>query len=287
MLSSWTNLSLMGVNLGLNLVPDLAGAETPAAGIPVTGPTGLAANQIPSPENTSIPGQLLPNDHMQPGLSTALDSVHSQPQEVGQNLYPDLPPLRGQNRVRTLWYNGDYDGRNGLASEMNTLVADARTYDDFNVTSHHGWDVTHVWGNFQLMSTNVEQANFEIRSGVSSGNGGTVVASGSNMPATLTLHPVGRFLDITVDIALDTPIHLDPGTYWLNVQPIGFGAGRSFVSTTGGNHCVKTPCGNNGNSFFDSHTFPFTFRPTNDPQLLGNGTWDFSYGVGGMHTQPE
>jgi hypothetical protein len=53
--------------------------------------------------------------------------------------------------------------------------------------------------------------------------------------------------------ALNLNILLAPGTYFLNVTPVGNGFGRSFDSDTSGLNCVGTPCGNNGNSFFDSN----------------------------------
>ncbi len=45
----------------------------------------------------------------------------------------------------SLWYNGDYNGVNGLANERNTLITQAAVYDDFNVTAPLGWDVTAVF----------------------------------------------------------------------------------------------------------------------------------------------
>jgi hypothetical protein len=42
----------------------------------------------------------------------------------------------------SLWYNGDFNGVNGLPNERNTLVSQAAVYDDFNVTAPLGWHVT-------------------------------------------------------------------------------------------------------------------------------------------------
>jgi hypothetical protein len=38
----------------------------------------------------------------------------------------------------SLWYNGDYDGVNGLSNERNTIVSQAAVYDDFDVTTPPG-----------------------------------------------------------------------------------------------------------------------------------------------------
>ena len=70
---------------------------------------------------------------------------------------------------------------------------------------------------------------------------------------------------------------LPPGQhYWLNVTPVGNGAGRSFDSTTSGAHCVGTPCGNNQNAFFNSTTFGAFFDHSYN---WCTGCVDFSMGV--------
>jgi hypothetical protein len=182
-----------------------------------------------------------------------------------------------------LWYNGDYDGDatgNGLANEQDTFAPGfAHVFDDFIVTDSGGWDITSVFSNNQ-MSTVATSATFEIRQGMSPGNGGTLVASGSTDTPVIT--PTGRFgfglPEFTVEIT-GLSVHLDPGTYWLNVTPVdNLDGGRSFNSTTLGANCVGTPCGNDQNAFFDSDIFGFVFEPTLNicPQC-----GDFSMGVNG------
>jgi hypothetical protein len=183
-------------------------------------------------------------------------------------------------RADALWYNGDFNGRSGLSQERNTSVKDGRTYDDFNVTGP-GWNISSVWSN-DLVNTDVilrsHSAHWEIRSGVSAGNGGSLIASGDS-PATLT--PTGRsgfgLTEYTVEVS-GLSVTLTPGTYWLSVAPIDDGTGRSFDSTTSGANAVGTPPGNNGNSFFDSTTFNANFEPTSN---IFGGPTDFSMGVGG------
>src|SRR5262249_32221243 len=80
----------------------------------------------------------------------------------------------------SLWYNGDFDGRNGLANERNTAVSQAAVYDNFFATGH-GFRVTGVYSDNQITPGTVfTGADFSIRTGVSAGNGGTIVASGTN-----------------------------------------------------------------------------------------------------------
>lgn len=182
-----------------------------------------------------------------------------------------------------LWYNGDFDGENGLANQENVVGSGqyAHAYDDFFVTDDSGWDVTSVYSN-NLSSTDITGATWEIRQGVSSGNGGTIVASG--MTATPTVTPTGRdgfgFTEFMVEVT-GLNVHLD-GTgdnhYWLNVAPIGGATGLAYDSTTNGANAIGTPPGNNGLAFFDSDFFV----PSDDP-ALGNGH-DFSMGVHGTVT---
>jgi len=185
------------------------------------------------------------------------------------------PPPPGQ-----LWYNGDFDGVDGLTNEQDTFASGySHIYDDFNVGDSGGWDVNAVFSD-NLASTNIIGASYEIRQGVSAGNGGTLIASGTTMTPDVT--PTGRsgfgFTEFQVSIAVD--VHLDAGTYWLNVTPIGpLDGGRSFDSTTSGANCVGTPCGNNDDAFLDSTLFGAVFEPVAD---FGSQFHDFSMGVNGQ-----
>src|SRR5437867_4060047 len=154
-----------------------------------------------------------------------------------------------------LWYNGDFNGVNGLANEDNTSLGEgefASVYDNFNVPSP-GWNVTAVFSD-NLENTNVTGALWEIRQGISEGNGGTLIASGMTMTPVVT--PTGRsgfgFTEFMIEVT-GLNVNLPPGTYWLNVTPIGDLTGRSFDSTTSGANCVGTPCGNDRNAFFNSN----------------------------------
>ncbi len=185
-----------------------------------------------------------------------------------------------------LWYNGDFDGRNGLANEINTLVPDSRVYDDFIVPSG-GWTIGTVWSN-DLSSIRASSAYWEIRSGVSAGNGGTLVASGtSSATQTLTGRSAFGFSEYTIEVSgLNIP--LATGTYWLTVAPIDSGLGRSFVSTTSGLNAVGNPPGNDGLSFFDSTFFGTNFELASDEPGQPNPA-DYSMGVGtsGAPAVPE
>ena len=172
----------------------------------------------------------------------------------------------------TLWYNGDFDGVNGLVNQGSTSPSIAYVYDDFLISSGT-WTLTGAFSN-SLMSFFADSADVEIRSGVSAFNPGTLVygAYGINFSQT----PTGRsgFNLTEYTIAVDLPnIVLGPGPYWLMVAPSS--PGVSFVSTTSGANCVGTPCGTGNNSFFDSADFGAFFNPATDFLYPA----DFSMGV--------
>jgi hypothetical protein len=179
-----------------------------------------------------------------------------------------------------LWYNGDFNGVNGLANERNTIVSQAAVYDDFNVTAPLGWNVTAVFSdNLITPGLPITGADWEIRTGISEGNAGTLVASGTtNSPiVTLTWCHFG-FCEYRVQVpslSVFLPMLPSGQHYWLNVTPVGNGTGRSFNSTTSGLHAVGSPPGNDQNAFFNSTFFGTYFTSTaNEGQ-----PYDYSNGV--------
>ena len=184
-----------------------------------------------------------------------------------------------------LWYNGDFDGVNGLGNEQDTSLGAgqfAHIYDDFDVTDPNGWNVTSVYSD-NLVSTNITGATWEIRQGISEGNGGSLIASGMTLTPTVTA--TGRsgmgLNEFQVEVT-GLSVHLDLGSYFLNVTPIGDLTGRSFDSTTSGANCISTPCGNNQNAFFDSNFFGAVFTSTAN---FGQPN-DYSMGVNGTPVTP-
>ena len=185
----------------------------------------------------------------------------------------------------SLWYNGDWNGENALSNERDDGLGFgqyAHVFDDFNVTAPLGWDVTAVFSD-NLMPPGqpiTAGADWEIRTDVSEGNAGTLIASGTTNSPLVT--PTGRggfgYTEYMVEVTglnVFLPILPSGQHYWLNVTPVGNGMGRSFNSDTSGTHCVGTPCGNNGNAFFDSNFFGAYFTSTSNEGQPG----DFSNGV--------
>jgi hypothetical protein len=182
----------------------------------------------------------------------------------------------------SLWYNGDFNYAHYIPNERNTLVSQAAVYDDFDVTASQGWHVTAVFSN-NLLFVNppgyVAGADWEIRTGISEVNPGTLVASGTTQTplVTFTFHAENEFTVEVTGLNIFLPGLPSGQHYWLNVTPVGNGTGLYFNSDTSGLNCVGTPCGNDGNSWFNSTFFGVFFGPAS--AQVGVSPADFSMGV--------
>jgi hypothetical protein len=186
-------------------------------------------------------------------------------------------------RAGIIWYNGDFNGLDGLSNAQgnNVYGTNVATYDDFILTS-----TTTITGVFSHNLLNIggaandpiPTAFWEIRSGVSANNGGTVVAGGTDA-ATKT--PTGNFgvfsaydeYSIEVD---GLNVTLGPGTYWLTVSPVLTTGGNSYNSTTSGANAVGSPPGNDQNAFLNAPDAGINFAPSSN---FASDTLDFSMGI--------
>jgi hypothetical protein len=204
-------------------------------------------------------------------------------------------------QASTLWYNGDFDGNDAvenatnLASTLNggTLYS-AFVYDDFIVPVGQTWTITNLFSNIQQvsgLSGPSTSATWQIRTGISTGNGGTLVASGdgaATMTATggATIAPTLAAFVVSENISALT---LTAGTYWLTVAPDivspFYFANGDYISTTSGANAIGMPPGN-GSSFINTVGLPagvgYNYAPTS--VIEGPGNWDFSMGVNGTIT---
>jgi hypothetical protein len=188
------------------------------------------------------------------------------------------------SRADLVWYNGDFDNRDSQLNVFYTASNFSTVYDDFIIPVGQTWTITEVFSN-NLMAVGINHANWVIRTPVSSGSGGTMLAMGSNVTATQTAtgrsDPSSGLSEFKIDVSGISGVTLGAGTYWLAVMPIIPGAGQSFITTTSGANAVGSPPGNDGNSFVFSPPGAGNqnYVPTSDPNLLGAGTWDFSMGI--------
>jgi hypothetical protein len=233
-----------------------------------------------------------------PPASGSPHSNFATARQAGILAMPGNRPVQIQKiPLSTLWYNGDFDGRDGGANQDGGQFGagfSSYIYDNFTgPPSGQTWTVTGVFSNNLLavgLNTAITTADWEIRTGVSEGNGGTVVASASAAPATVTATGRSGFGDSEYTVMVTglnvTLPGLSSGFYFLAVVPVVPSGvfGQSFESTTSGANCAGTPCGNDGNSWWNSNLFGVNFTSTMN--LFGSGTWDLSMGVIGTSATP-
>ena len=198
----------------------------------------------------------------------------------------DYPP-------QLVFYGGDFDpnnpNANGLANENDRIVPQltvavpygAATYQNFIYRTDECWlSGCYVTGLFtnNLSAISPTSAYWEIRSGVSEGNGGTLIASGTGSGNNFRHTPTGRsgfgyteYQDLISGLYLT----VEPDTpYWFAVVPNDAkGASRSFNSNTFGLNAVGTQISNE--QYFNSPFFGAHFTNTQN-----EGTYPtFSSGV--------
>jgi len=167
------------------------------------------------------------------------------------------------------WYNGDCQS-GGIGGWSNWYLSNQqflRVYDEFLVPSG-GWLVTGVFSNTSLNNAPaITQASWEIRSGLSAGNGGTVIASGVS-PAQQYSTPFSWRIEVD-----GLQVQLPPGDFYLSVVPVGIASGQSYVCQTLGQNAVGDPPGN-GKAFYSGA--PGSFVWISEP---GGTNANFSQGV--------
>lgn len=184
-------------------------------------------------------------------------------------------------QAQAVFFGGDPNLKGAISSEQNTSVADSRLYEDFTLLQ--ATQVQGVFGNFIFVGdTPVRGLYYEIRQGVSAGNGGTLLASGT-LGATLT---ATSFL-ITSDIGTQrvytvsgsiTGLSLAAGDYFLSVGVVGSGSGGALVVATDGINGVGAPLANSI-AYFDSLTFGRDFELTSSDR-------GYSIGLNGIAAVP-
>jgi len=169
--------------------------------------------------------------------------------------------------VQCAFYAGDLDlndpNQNGLANENDAIVGGspygAATYQNFNFA---GGTVVGLATN-NLSQLNPSTAYWEIRSGVSEGNGGTLIASGTGATSN---QATGRsdfgYTEYTNFVG-GLSVNLGAGQYWMAVVPQDpNNAGRSFNSDTDGLNSVGSQ--NNNQQYFNSAFFGANFTNANN-----------------------
>jgi hypothetical protein len=179
-----------------------------------------------------------------------------------------------------LFYAGDHDpnnpNANGLANETDAIVSGspygAATYQNFTLDASA--TATGLFSN-NLSGLNPATAYWEIRTGVSEGNGGTLVASGTGATSNVA---TGRsdfgFIEYRNEVD-GLNLSLNGGTqYWMAVVPNDpNNANRSFNSNTFGLNSVGSQ--QSDNQYFNSAFFGANFTNADTQGVFSS----FSQGV--------
>ncbi len=192
----------------------------------------------------------------------------------------------------TLWYNGDFD-LNDSATNLNyvpirvgsTYVLErSLVYNNFIVPVGQTWSITNVFSNNQLAYyVPPVTAAWEIRTAMTAGQGGTLVASGDTTATATLLHAAdgNTYIDPEYRVsATVSNVTLTAGTYWLAVAPdsAGYYGDQSYIETTSGANAVGLPRGNDGNSFLNNNL------PGSGALNFAASNLDYSMGVIGTVT---
>lgn len=163
---------------------------------------------------------------------------------------------------RAQFFGGYADGVTSVMTGINTFGPSFRmVYDDFT------FDLPGNIIQLQMVGRNNTIApvgmQWEIRTGVSAGNGGTLLVSGFALNGTFSplpldgsfgTPPAGTGQYGYFDSGPSVPIHLEPGTYWIGLAPIQQG-GSWDVTSSQGLGAIGHPI-NNGNAFYYNSADP-------------------------------
>ncbi|BDC47931.1 hypothetical protein F183_A02470 [Bryobacterales bacterium F-183] len=175
------------------------------------------------------------------------------------------------------FYSGDANGLI-VKNEITPRTPEGMsTYQSF-VVPKGGWKVTRLFTNNDLSFT-PSSAHWEIRRGVSEGNGGTLLHSGvDNNPGFTATGRSGIFQEYSVTVA-GLSIFLPQGSYWMSVTPVTTSreSHLSFHSGSDGRNAIGTPV--LGEVYANSSAPFLNFNFTKISTIAGRSFPAFSAGV--------
>jgi hypothetical protein len=145
------------------------------------------------------------------------------------------------------------------------FAVNGQTYQNFVIPAGQTWTITGLFSNDLLIPPGAgvfPSAVWELRSGMSAGNGGAVIAGGSSaVVQTPTGRSFGPYTEYNTTVTgLGTV--LGPGTYWMNVAPANNPNSAAYNSNTFGLNSVGTSISNQ--QFFNSPAQAINFQNAND-----------------------
>ncbi len=142
-----------------------------------------------------------------------------------------------------LFYGGDFEptnpNANAQSNENDAIVGGspygAATYQNFVIPTGQIWNIQSLFTN-NLSDLHPTSAYWEIRAGISEGNGGTLIASGTgggaNFTWTATTRSAFGYDEYTAHVTGQS-LNLGSGMYWESVVPNSPAeSGRSFNTNT-------------------------------------------------------
>jgi hypothetical protein len=169
------------------------------------------------------------------------------------------------------WDNGTFDGHNGLASELNTIVSDARSADDMQIGNTCETD--HATA--EILVTSNHSGNSTAEFYADTGAGPTNAAPFASFNSSDDLQIGSAFGLLNVEWEYDTTgLTLNPGSYWMTgiLRGNGQNNDRGFASTSGFGGGITGQQG-----YFKSNFFGFpVWTPT---QAVVGEPWDFAHRV--------
>jgi len=183
------------------------------------------------------------------------------------------------------FYGGDFDPTHpnaySLANENDAMVQGdpygAATYQNFVWQGGVYKPILGLFSN-NLTDLTPTAGYWEIRTGVSEGNGGTLVATGTETGANFLQTATGRsafgYTEYTDAVRFYNPLILPNGTYWFAMVPFCNGCdGRSFNTNTNGLNSLGTQVSDQ--QYWNSPYFRVNFFNANSQGPLST----FSSGV--------
>ena len=225
--------------------------------------------------------------------------VHSTGAERGRYIaHPsEVPPAVCEPTC--LLYTGDTNtssaSDNGFANENTLLVPATQVWGAFTVPAGETWTVDGAFINTIADGYNgldPSESTWAINTGVSEGNGGTAVASGTSTATGTQFIATGRFpfgfTEYSLRVRMSPAVTLSAGTYFLNITPQCTDSGNGSCSiaqyfwddTFGMNNYGIIPPAND--SFFNSSYFGFNYA--NLCEVSSTGCQALSLGIIGTGT---
>lgn len=188
--------------------------------------------------------------------------------------------LIGSAHADILFYGGDFNPSfwysDSLSNESDSYVYGdpygSAVYQNFVVPAGQTWNVTALFSN-DIMTLSPTSAYWDIRTGLSEGSGGNLLASGAGADS---YHLKGAYGEYTNTIN-GLNLTLGPGLYWFTVVPAAPGQqGRSYETNTFGLNSVGTQVSDQ--QYFNSPFFGYNFTNADNLSIFPT----FSSGVIGI-----